>query len=93
MIRFTEQQLRTKRGRKPGYVEAVLAIAGRDGDWLTLSDEQAMVIADKYALRGLGDVIAAATSALGIKPCAACKKRQAALNSAVPFTTPGDPLL
>lgn len=35
--------------------------------------------------RGLGDVIASATKALGIKPCGGCKKRQNALNKAVPF--------
>jgi hypothetical protein len=36
-------------------------------------------------LRGLGDVIAAATSAIGISPCAGCKERQEALNKLVPF--------
>ena len=35
--------------------------------------------------KGLGDVIAAATKAVGIKPCSACKKRQDALNRAIPF--------
>ena len=35
--------------------------------------------------RGLGDVIARATTALGIKPCAGCKRRQATLNRLVPF--------
>lgn len=88
MIRFTEQQLRSKRGRKPGYVEAVLAIAVRDGDWLTLSDEQGQELRRQYTV-GLGDVIAAATSAVGIKPCPKCKQRQAALNRAVPFTPSG----
>jgi pantoate kinase len=36
---------------------------------------------------GLGDVVASATKAIGIKPCAGCKKRQGALNKLVPFTT------
>lgn len=36
---------------------------------------------------GLGDVIERATSAVGIKPCAPCKKRQAALNRWVGFGT------
>jgi hypothetical protein len=36
-------------------------------------------------LRGLGDVIAAATKAVGIKPCEPCRKRQEALNRLVPF--------
>jgi hypothetical protein len=35
-------------------------------------------------LFGLGDTVAAVTTAAGIKPCGACKKRQAALNKATP---------
>ncbi len=35
--------------------------------------------------RGFGDTIAKMTSAVGIKPCGGCKKRQAALNKAVPY--------
>ena len=34
---------------------------------------------------GLGDTIAKATKAIGIKPCGGCKKRQAALNKLVPY--------
>ena len=34
---------------------------------------------------GLGDTIAKATKAVGIKPCGGCKKRQAALNKLVPY--------
>lgn len=33
---------------------------------------------------GLGDAIAKATKAVGIKPCAGCRKRQAALNRWTP---------
>ena len=33
---------------------------------------------------GLGDVVAAATGAVGVKPCGGCKKRQQALNRATP---------
>jgi hypothetical protein len=33
---------------------------------------------------GLGDAVASATKAVGIKPCAPCAKRQAALNRATP---------
>jgi hypothetical protein len=36
-------------------------------------------------ITGLGDVIAAATSAIGIKPCDECKKRQEKLNKFFPF--------
>ena len=32
----------------------------------------------------LGDMVARATKAVGIKPCAPCAKRQAALNRATP---------
>ena len=32
----------------------------------------------------LGDVVARATKAVGIKPCGPCAKRQAALNKATP---------
>ena len=37
--------------------------------------------------RGLGDTIAKATKAVGIKPCGGCKKRQEILNKAVPYKT------
>jgi hypothetical protein len=42
-------------------------------------------------MRGLGDLVAKATSALGIKqkPGCGCKKRQEALNKAVPFKPGG----
>lgn len=33
---------------------------------------------------GIGDVVAGATKAVGIKPCGSCQKRQAALNKATP---------
>ena len=39
----------------------------------------------KQPTRGLGDVIAAVTSAVGIKPCGGCKQRQETLNKIVPF--------
>lgn len=43
-------------------------------------------------MRGLGDVVAAVTSAVGIKTCGGCKKRQEALNRLVPFKqNPGEP--
>lgn len=35
-------------------------------------------------VRGLGDVIAKATKAFGVKPCSKCKERQKKLNKAVP---------
>lgn len=35
--------------------------------------------------RGLGDTVAKLTSAIGIKPCGACKQRQKKLNDLVPY--------
>lgn len=37
---------------------------------------------------GLGDLVAKVTGAFGVKPCAPCKKRQQALNNAVPKIWP-----
>lgn len=36
--------------------------------------------------RGLGDTIAKITSAIGIKPCGGCKKRQESLNRLAPYS-------
>ena len=36
-------------------------------------------------IKGLGDVIAAGTSALGIEPCEGCNKRKEKLNKLFPF--------
>lgn len=52
-----------------------------DGSFTLLSFEKA----EPKPMRGLGDVVAAATSAVGIRPCAGCKKRQESLNRLVPF--------
>jgi hypothetical protein len=38
-------------------------------------------------IKGLGDVIATVTDALGIEPCDGCKKRQDSLNKLLPFGT------
>lgn len=42
-------------------------------------------IAADQPSRGLGDTIAKLTTAIGIKPCGGCKKRQAALNAMFPY--------
>lgn len=39
-------------------------------------------------MRGLGDVVAAVTSALGIPKCKPCGQRQEKLNKLVPFVDP-----
>ena len=41
---------------------------------------------ERARLRCVGDVVARMTSAVGIKPCAPCKRRQAALNRWWPFS-------
>jgi len=40
--------------------------------------------ASKHQPVGLGDTVAAVTTAAGIKPCGGCAKRKAALNKATP---------
>lgn len=40
---------------------------------------------DHSKMRGLGDLVAKATKAVGIKPCGGCRKRQEKLNKLVPF--------
>jgi hypothetical protein len=49
--------------------------------------ERAARLGSPQPMRGLGDVIAAATKAVGVKACAGCKKRQAALNKFIPFSS------
>ena len=46
---------------------------------------EAHVIAEHKIMRGLGDVVAAATKAVGIQPCGGCAERQKLLNKIVPF--------
>lgn len=36
-------------------------------------------------MRGLGDMIAAATKAVGIKPCGGCQKRREIANAVIPL--------
>ena len=37
--------------------------------------------------KGIGDVIAIATQAVGIKPCGSCNQRKEKLNQLIPFNT------
>ena len=43
------------------------------------------MLAEVDAITGLGDVVAAATKAIGIKPCGGCQQRREALNKLIPF--------
>lgn len=68
----------------------------RNGNWtnppvyeLPANTAQASpAVAPAPRLRGLGDVVAKVTTAIGIRPCGGCKKRQEQLNKAVPFGKP-----
>ena len=64
-----------------------VAISTTDSEMtFDLDDPKYIALKNKYGkLRGLGDVVAAVTSAVGIRPCGGCKKRQEALNKLVPF--------
>lgn len=53
-------------------------------------EEFAPVSVGGRRLRGLGDLVAAATKAVGIKPCGGCQKRREALNRMVPFGGSGN---
>lgn len=61
------------------------------GDYRAEWDADGKLVAESCELRdpaksrGLGDTIAQATKAIGIKPCGGCKKRQAKLNATVPY--------
>ena len=82
--------------RPPGYLEDMLAAAvaqsadavtfDTDGEaWRALQAKYLGVPLASAKSRGLGDTIAKITKAVGIKPCNGCRKRQEALNKAVPY--------
>lgn len=48
--------------------------------------ERAQIAAQQGRMRGVGDLVARGTRAVGIKPCAPCKQRQAKLNRWFPFS-------
>jgi hypothetical protein len=47
-------------------------------------ESDTLIIPGPKPAPGVGDVIAGATKAVGIKPCGGCQKRQAAMNRATP---------
>ena len=47
-------------------------------------ESDTLIIPGAKPTPGVGDVVAGATKAVGFKPCGACQKRQAAMNSATP---------
>ena len=67
----------------------ILRINGKVQTWgVELRDGRPVItelLAEVDAINGLGDVVAAATKAIGIKPCGGCQQRREALNKIVPF--------
>ena len=49
-----------------------------------LPDGELEFVGKSEVTPGIGDVVAAATTAVGVKPCGGCAKRKAALNKATP---------
>jgi len=49
-----------------------------------LPDGELEFVGKSEVTRGIGDVVAAATTAVGVKPCGGCAKRKAAFNKATP---------
>lgn len=75
----------------------ILRVPGKIQTWgVELRDGRPVItelLAEVDAMDGLGDVVAAATKAIGIKPCGGCQRRREALNKLVPFVdNPGSDL-
>jgi len=69
-------------------------IKTRDGSWVlnfhadgTVEVLQFTAAPPRKKWDGLGDVIASATKAVGIKPCTSCEERRKMLNGMMPFGT------
>lgn len=70
--------VRFKVDGKVWHVEVQLSRPPKIVNW-RVDDEPSEPVA-----AGLGDAVAAATKAVGVKPCGGCQRRQAALNRATP---------
>jgi hypothetical protein len=75
----------------------ILRVPGKIQTWgVELRDGRPVItelLAEVDAIDGLGDVVAAATKAIGIKPCGGCQRRREALNKLMPFVdNPGSDL-
>jgi hypothetical protein len=49
-----------------------------------LPDGELEFVGKSEVAPGIGDVVAAATTAVGVKPCGGCARRKAAMNKATP---------
>lgn len=67
----------------------ILRVGGKVQTWGVELREGRPVITEMLSevdgINGLGDVVAAATKAIGIKPCGGCQQRREALNKMMPF--------
>lgn len=67
-----------------------LRVSGKVQTWaVELRDGRPVItelLDEVDAISGLGDVVAAATKAVGIKPCGSCQERREALNKLLPFS-------
>lgn len=67
----------------------ILRVGGKVQTWgVELRDGRPVItemLSEVDGINGLGDVVAAATKAIGIKPCGGCQQRREALNKIVPF--------
>jgi hypothetical protein len=74
----------------PATYRHLLSTDPRRHPWLRWGWSPAQIAAaqqqERRRLRGVGDVVARATQAVGIKPCTPCKRRQATLNRWFPFS-------
>lgn len=74
----------------PATYRYLLATDPRQHPWLRSGWSPAQIAAaqqrERGRLRGVGDLVARATGAVGIRPCAPCKERQAKLNRWFPFS-------
>lgn len=67
----------------------ILRVGGKVQTWgVELQDGRPVItemLSEVDGINGLGDVVAAATKAIGIKPCGGCQQRREALNKMMPF--------
>lgn len=67
----------------------ILRVGGKVQTWgVELRDGRPIItemLSEVDGINGLGDVVAAATKAIGIKPCGGCQRRREALNKMMPF--------
>lgn len=81
-------QIRVQRRQDGAVVAACPGCGAQYALHPHLAAQQAASLQQQHAAcpehYGLGDLVAKATSAVGIKPCQPCKQRQAALNRMAP---------